>query len=728
MKRKIFIACILTLLFVFLNPETVLPQQSNAQLNDALSSIKKQIDDLEKEIARDRANKADPKRIKSKEDRLAMMKSMLIQMQGGGGNTNTKAIKNVPATTIVSYDSLITPIILKKPVVAPTAAQAKDKLMGFQGKRIDDSTLITVTGTLIRYSKKGNKIIIQPDKTKDPFIKINAELIKTEQRKNEMLTKLKETKNSFFFYPEILKACKEIDFLADSYSKLIANTIKLPPIPSDSKTKQDSENIETILNKNLEEYIAEEYRQLMNLLNNPPSTDNFPAPPKKEFDLCFQCDTAGLRKYNEQVVKWHAGFVNYESELIKKAFSIEHASMVMGNEGSTLNATWDLNIEKAKQIAFTRYKEKVNKLIARYKNDPRVHTVILQAALGIERQLQLLGAGEGAMSGTSLAPEFNAMFEKYIREEMQKKNYAVALHYSLILSYERQMQLLGVENNQKSLFNEVMDFNRFALNMDVDFEITLKESDGTVKGQAKGILNSNNKQDNSKNSYVSLGQLDCKWQLFLWDQDYLKPSGTMSLFVPMKAVSGKKWQKNNKGEVKTFTYSGPEDAFMGFPSSRINFCPDGNSDSVMLNMLNYDSDKIAGYAAQAKNNLSESYSIDFIAYANKIIQSPSKTKSNKEKLTELSKEVLSTSIATNPTGNADLDELQKNYSGKKRIMEHQKQLSQMSNLEPTLILFDAKNMSSVIIDNTTKISNNENKLEAISGNIHLKVVHSPVAN
>jgi hypothetical protein len=64
-----------------------------------------------------------------------------------------------------SFESPIL-LISYKGVVAPfPASQAKDRLLWYEGKKIDDSTLITPEATLVRWSKPRILSLYSPKKT-----------------------------------------------------------------------------------------------------------------------------------------------------------------------------------------------------------------------------------------------------------------------------------------------------------------------------------------------------------------------------------------------------------------------------------------------------------------------------------------------------------------------------------------------------------------------------------
>ncbi|MEO6135069.1 MAG: hypothetical protein ABIP35_07945 [Ginsengibacter sp.] len=93
-------------------------------------------------------------------DQRAMVKEML-------GNKIGAVINKVEH--VKKMASPIVKIPLKQPLQVPTQAQAKDHLLWYKGKKINDSMLVTTKAMLVLYSSKRNMVVVEPQKKRTLF-------------------------------------------------------------------------------------------------------------------------------------------------------------------------------------------------------------------------------------------------------------------------------------------------------------------------------------------------------------------------------------------------------------------------------------------------------------------------------------------------------------------------------------------------------------------------------
>jgi len=153
------------------------PQKNqSAEMQQEIDDLKKEIKDLETEIKL--LQQSDPEETAELKKELAEIKSMLFIM---GDITTTVKIPAKPflnnGETIKQAQSPYVPTTIKQPVTIPTTEQAKDKLLWFSGKKLNDNTLVTVKGLLVQYSVKKSMVIVQLPKKTDRFEKTVNELI-----------------------------------------------------------------------------------------------------------------------------------------------------------------------------------------------------------------------------------------------------------------------------------------------------------------------------------------------------------------------------------------------------------------------------------------------------------------------------------------------------------------------------------------------------------------------
>ena len=756
MKKNILILQILFLLAGIFNYIDALPQPpdknlSNSQYQQTLNTFTKQIADLEKEIAADKAANADPRKIKNKETQLANLKSMLAMMKSNNQPAEPKKVQE-PATAVKKaepYKSPIVPINVTRPVTAPTEAQAVDELLWFKGKKIDKNTLMTKGGMLVRYDPQKNQIIFQPAKNADPFVKIDQELSKTEQRKNEFLQEVTARKNSFFFYPATYAVYEGYDLLAESMKTTVKNTKSLPSLSPATASVFSLQNdsygsgpypdmIQSFLNdasaiENYREIIAREYRKLQNLLNNLPPND-VPQPPVQNFYYCSICadPNSSTQKTYSEIIQWSQKFFEFEEHvLIETIMKIELALLKLQTENNPpeyyISKNVDENLKKELKTTlekvFERMDEKMKKLIDLNKNIPECHYAIIKQVLEYQRLRQaydIKNASSLPKSG-ELIKEFSQIFSDKITEKMRKWDYLTVLNLHSIYLYETQLEVAsGGEYSSQDWAGRIDKFNNFKMQFYIEFDYQVKGFNDELKLQATGLIYTLPEEGID----VKLGMNNCKWQLFIADANYENPSSDNEFSVPLiikEFGSIKKVKENEK--MNTYKYSGPAKLRMLFPASGIGLCPGENEDSLILQLLHYDTE--ADYSALAKT-VNKSYSVDFLAYANRLFTSSKKIEANKDKISEIALTLPSrTSDSFTETGNPILDKLKGYFFGAQKRQELQKQSTQLGGLDASFMNFDAKNESQVLFEQQTDIDvQNPKQRESIKGKIYLKVIQS----
>jgi hypothetical protein len=721
--------------------------QIQAQMNQAKNEAQQQITELENDIAEAKKNEEDPETIKDLENQLALMKKMLGIMDKTDLISKGKP-KTIPPTKTVlpKYVSPIVPVFLKQPVVAPTEAQAKDKLLWYKGKKLNDSMLVTTKKMVVLYSRRRNMVIVKPDEKKDTSILgiVNI-LSKTEKYKNDFATQIKGVENSFLMFPQVLEAYKEYDFVKEEYNEIVKNTIDLPTPESNqhavffnhTSIGKGSVYIDFEINPDPNSIGLEEmYKQLVDLMNNQPSLD-FPAPPKRPNDLCL-CNPDLRKNYQVEMSQWSEQFWGYEEKLLESVKGLQKYLTDNSNANITEIPNINADLSRAFNLVISRKDEKVKALAERYAS----------AVLANEREKQKLGVIEttsAAMAQIKSRLENDIAFERYIDEEMTRRNYATVFDYSLYLNHEFHRQLFGIHSNANIEFNRwqesLQKFNRFLLWIDMDFEWHVKNDNDELLEISTGTLELNPPHERSTNNgqgiLVSLGRLNCKWQLFLTNTNY--ESGEETDFrLPIKVKGGTKRIK--KGQVwEEYPYTGPPDMLMVFPSVRIDFCTPGSKDSAVLDVLRYKNDifnqqqvnvhDLAGEYLDDRLDHGLNYTVDLMFYANKMFVGIEKTQANAEQLIDLAEEMMnvrSMAHIDNPTGNSLLDELGIEYSVNLQQHEKQLKLTEISKVPHTIMLFNAMNNSETLIDETIDTANEEKAIELTRGKIHLRVKHAPL--
>lgn len=640
--------------------------------------------------------------------------------------------KTLPAA---KYKSPIIPIPVKQPVTIPSAAQAKDQLLWYKGKKLNDSMLVTPKGMLVLFSKKRNLVITQPLTKTDPFLKIINNLTKSKLWTETYISKEAARKNGFMNYPLIQMAVDEFKDIEERYNAIVKNTIDLP-LPNSllknniiiPKHKGGSGSVE--LNERVltaEAELDEMHKNLKELLRNEPEM-LIDAPPKRDFSLAYLCDSNAQKKYKQERLEWEKKFLDYENQLLSYAIGINRYMQLTGTisitktEPGSPSLTDDLNEAFTKSLS--RADEKIKRLTNQNGKNIFMQDCVLNSILANDRKKQLLGMDEN-LDGMSIISELmeSAEFENYIEQKIIERDWDVIFNISITLGRNRQGQILGkgeLSERLNDLFYRIMNLNRFSLNTTVNFATTYKDSEDEPVLRATGDM------VNREKVYVSLARNGCKWTLHLTNTDY-ENGKESEYYIPVIVTSGIKQVKTEQDKWISYSYTGPKDMLMHFPVFKMDFADLINQDTVILQQLRYDpKENLANYASQS----GKSYSIDLLGYLSHVFISSSKAEANEDKLMTMANNMMNTftSVALISTGYALLDQLRDKHKRMQQKLEMEKTIAAVAFVSNTTFAFDAFNKSPVLTDISADTKHSDKQVEVSKGLIKIKIVHDPIIN
>ncbi len=718
---------------------SAMAQNSKEDIQQDIAELRNDVKDLEDEIADAKINS--PEDIPELEKELAATKKMLVAFEkiagisAGPQPTVTSTAPTANATTLNKSvnDSPIVPIKLDQPVKTPTPDQATDRLLWYSGKKINDSTLVTVKAMVVQFQPKRNRVIVQPNAMSDQFRRLTEELKKSEQRKDELIDKVEGLKNGTLYYPQLVFALKYYDDFDKRYSGVVNNSIDFKPgsamasfeaKPSGNPGPQSSggSGIDLSYLKEFKEALQEAEAKFKAL----PKPEDFPPPPEHEMGVCGECDKKIVKRERQQDSIWFENYHGKEAKILSTVFGVYRQAELLGiyiDENDP--EIWSYSAAIASVL--NRMSKKDNFLYKRYGKELKRCTIVSQAILSDERQRQLLGfADDNAKSKIpGLLSNIDSAYLAYYKEQKGLKNYNFVLDIAKHLGWERQNQLLGTrEDGDNFFFNNVVldavNYNRFALTLDLDFVYERVDDDDKPEIKATGSISTKDK------IYVRLSPDSCLWRMVLFDTDY-RNANEQRAAIPLVAKSGAKTVRDQDDNLVTYNYSGPKDMVAYFPEFKIDLCDMSKMDSAFMMPINLP----YGYTP-ASLNVSKSYKEDMIAIANDMFMDVNKMEGNESEGMGLAAEIvsnLSQSQVTEPTGNAKLDKMQGEYNLKLKQDSYKKNISNMGLNKKSVFLFNANNGSTVFIDqyNDTKHTIDEDT-KLVKGQIHLRVVHDPNTN
>ena len=442
--------------------------------------------------------------------------------------------------------------------------------------------------------------------------------------------------------------------------------------------------------------------------------------------VCGECDKKIVKRERQQDSIWFENYHGQEAKILSTVFGVYRQAELLGiyiDENDP--EIWSYSAAIASVL--NRMSKKDNFLYKRYGKELKRCTIVSQAILSDERQRQLLGfADDNAKSKIpGLLSNIDSAYLAYYKEQKGLKNYNFVLDIAKHLGWERQNQLLGTrEDGDNFFFNNVVldavNYNRFALTLDLDFVYERVDDDDKPEIKATGSISTKDK------IYVRLSPDSCLWRMVLFDTDY-RNANEQRAAIPLVAKSGAKTVRDQDDNLVTYNYSGPKDMVAYFPEFKIDLCDMSKMDSAFMMPINLP----YGYTP-ASLNVSKSYKEDMIAIANDMFMDVNKMEGNESEGMGLAAEIvsnLSQSQVTEPTGNAKLDKMQGEYNLKLKQDSYKKNISNMGLNKKSVFLFNANNGSTVFIDqyNDTKHTIDEDT-KLVKGQIHLRVVHDPNIN
>lgn len=714
------------------------PQKNQTdEMKQEIRNLEKEIKDLENEIKL--LEKSDPEEAAELKKELAVLKSMLSMLGGAVASANQPAkstLKN--GSQLKPSTSPLVPITIKQPVTTPTAAQAKDRLLWYTGKKLNDSTLITVKGLLVQYAEKKSLVIVQPPKKTDRFEKMVKELINNEKRKEELAEHFVNMENGLLYYPLLVSTMAIYDDLTTGYSNVIKNTIELPvleqlptgaggsttPVTQETKTEAPPKTptekklvpkkveLASDIQKQMEDQLAFAKKLIQQL----PPIAEFPAPPARNLGLCATCDTSLLARKRREDSIWLEKYHGQESKIANLLLGLERQKYLLGlmDTSNYLNPLFPL---------FKRLEQKDNILIEKYGNDFHYTQILSTVVLGHERQSQLIGINDNESPSLlhTIMSKANYAYKKYYNEQVEAKNHDFVLNIPFHLGVLRQKALLGIEEDNTTLgdmINTMMEYNRFALTTEIDFVYEQINDEKEIELKVSGTMESSVKK------YTMLVFDSCTYKMMPYSTD-ISTQSLEKVTIPMSVKSGTKTIRDEENKLVTYQYSGPESFPLQFPEFRIDLCNTSRPDTAFMTGF-VGNEETAQQFKSAMSQINKSYKADILIYANYVFYAG---EVDEEGAIDMGYDILKTieGFQNLDPATTHMGKLKQQYEGKKQMDIHrQGMINKLSN-DKTAFLFTANNKSTVFTDKYNDFKKKiEDYTELKRGQIHLRIVHEPV--
>jgi hypothetical protein len=330
---------------------------------------------------------------------------------------------------------------------------------------------------------------------------------------------------------------------------------------------------------------------------------------------------------------------------------------------------------------------------------------------------------EGTVLG-EIAENLN-VYDKYLEEQVEAKNHDFVLNMASHLGMERQRQLLGVENGEGKNLHDfitfILKYNRFEMIFETDFIVEDRTENNELDFKATGALATKEKV------YGMFIMDSCRYKMVPHQIDYFS-TRIDDISIPMQVKSGVKTIKDENGKLVSFNYSGPETYGLTFPIVKIDFCGKNENDTAWFFTFQMN-EGTPGSTADLPYPTRKSYKTELLLMANFVFVT-NELGQNEDNFLKVSQDVFKTvgEFQNADDGGSDLEKLRLQYEGKRAMDDQANNLQGLANDKKSVVVFTANNKQTVLTDKytDTKRKLEEDGLDLVRGQIHFKIIHSPL--
>lgn len=678
------------LILCFLFPLVGITQQKKSPTSPGSAQIEKELKELEK---------TDPE----------MAKKVRQMMQQSKQTPGSK-----PAVAEKPFRSPY--ITLKLPQSLPKASPtAKDRILWYVGKKINDTTLVTQSGTIVQFQKKQNRVVVQSDpKGQGHLKKLATNLSLYEKSKGKKLEYFNSSQSGFFYFPAIVDAITEMDHVYNEYLKMATNYLDLTTekyVPAQAQhSSGGTQSSKRILI--MADSILDAYNEVKEMIKDHPSLD-FDTPPQVMKTACFTCDNKKLSEHKQAIAVWSKHFNEFEARLFGKAtLVLKRLEFSISPQDEALRNQITQEMMAAQQMAIGRWKNKLNILENEYGKNFDYIPLLIQQTASYYRMLELLDDQRETKSLFQKISEYLKSFDQYLYKQFLESNHRLVLNMPQIMAVYTEQELLSGESKHAwYLDNLINNYNRFKFNMTVDVNVT---SENIKAGAAI---------DSKPDFYVAMGIDSCRYFMTVAGVDY-RTAEESEVYVPFNARSGsRKSQKEEDDKWVNYSYSGPQDLMSVFPAIKIDFCDEGAPDTCRLSIFRFKKEITSADIGK----FPQAYSIDFPGYLNLLLMNTEAGEESAPEMSIIGNQMMAIHAANySQTGDANYDGLREAYTKFIEQDRLQKQLFELMITNKTQLLFQANDVGTTLIRAEDNFQLSHGEWSVDKGVVRLLVTHSPL--
>jgi hypothetical protein len=350
-------------------------------------------------------------------------------------------------------------------------------LLWYEGKKINDSTLLKTTGEKISYSPSQATVNITYPTGKDPFTSFRNEASKSEESKTNMDQIVVGSVSSPNPPGMVVAANEAFDEAVNEVLAIAENHLRLEPPVLQATIQEKITRFE-----NWPPEISEYYTSVLDYVRHPdPGTLTMLVPPPSySFDYCFPCDANRKAAYTRDSTAFINSFLALENLNMTRATSVL-AYMQKQKAKPGPDSLFSLEIRtqmyEAMLTIAKRIEDKLINVWNKYQADPAKVPFLVGLLLKMAHIHDLMGFEEmnGFPNAGILAGRLATAVRDIIRKAKAERDYTVLLNVRRIIYLLKYAECIGLSAEEFNLgVGDFLKWNQFKVTVDAEAKIQAK--------------------------------------------------------------------------------------------------------------------------------------------------------------------------------------------------------------------------------------------------------------
>ena len=380
---------------------------------------------------------------------------------------------------------------------------AQNKLLWYQGKKLNDTTLQLSNGTRITYSPTYGWI-----RTNGKSISsvIKSRLAKKEQFQKQVIQILTQGAAG-------RKNIQLANFAAstiDEVDKIVEKKFQ----GSDELTLESSPDDHTPNSKAVPVWVQNYFDEVVNyVIADKQKGEQLPdSPPESEFDYCYPCDKDRRAKYDRDTAAYIRKFFDAHAKMIARGFNViryfEHRRVKKLPYDSAAGERMSKKMQDDIHYLMNDLAKQIQQAWTLYNKNAKQLPFLVDLVLTAQRQFELFGTSPpaGFPNLNELGTVLITTMTKHLDEAVNRRDYPVLLNIQWLVGFLRQATLLFGEVPLTENLTRFLTGNRFEMIIDAEGEIG--KDGNSIMARISG-----------SNFYRAVPDENCKLRWHLYEPD-----------------------------------------------------------------------------------------------------------------------------------------------------------------------------------------------------------------